>query len=149
MLNTLYNKKKLISIHKLCPQSVLNHSAVHFQGIAMKIMHLVMVNNGDGFISFSHLSFLVLSTGPPSCPCFTQEGCPSLDNWFMQAFGPYKMAVPGSKAILVPIRWQPLGSTKIILKCLPEKVSSPGPGSCKHLAPIKWQSLARRQFWLL
>ena len=70
----------------------------------MKIMHIVMVNNGDGFISFPHLSFLVLSTGPPSCPCFTQEGCPSLDNWFTQAFGPYKMAVPGSKAILVPIK---------------------------------------------
>jgi len=25
-----------ISIHKLCPQSVLKHSLVHFQGVAMK-----------------------------------------------------------------------------------------------------------------
>ena len=25
----------MISIHKLCPQSVLNHSAVHFQGIGV------------------------------------------------------------------------------------------------------------------
>ena len=28
--------KKNISIHKLCPQSVLKHSVVHFQGIGMK-----------------------------------------------------------------------------------------------------------------
>ena len=29
--------KKVISIHKLCPQSLLKHSVVHVQGIAMKI----------------------------------------------------------------------------------------------------------------
>ena len=28
--------------------------------------------------------------------------------WLMQAFGPYKMAVPDSKAILAPINWQSL-----------------------------------------
>ena len=28
--------KNEISIHKLCPQSVLKHSVVHFQGIGMK-----------------------------------------------------------------------------------------------------------------
>ena len=28
--------KKVISIHKLCPQSLLKHSVVHVQGIAME-----------------------------------------------------------------------------------------------------------------
>ena len=30
---------KNISIHKLCPQSLLKHSVVHFQGIAMEFQH--------------------------------------------------------------------------------------------------------------
>ena len=30
--------KKVISIHKLCPQSLLKHSVVHFQGLANEIL---------------------------------------------------------------------------------------------------------------
>jgi hypothetical protein len=36
VLNSSIFFKKLISINKLCPQSGLKHSAVHFKGIGMK-----------------------------------------------------------------------------------------------------------------
>ena len=75
--------KNDISIHRICPQSGLKHSVDHFQGIGMNIMHIVMVIYLThqwllrlDFIRFSHLSFLVLSTGPPSCPCFTIVSLP-------------------------------------------------------------------------
>jgi hypothetical protein len=75
--------KNDFSIHRICPQSGLKHSVDHFQGIGMNIMHIVMVIYLThqwllrlDFIRFSHLSFLVLSTGPPSCPCFTIVSLP-------------------------------------------------------------------------
>jgi len=48
-----YKFKKIISIHKLCPQSGLKHSVVHFQGIGMKFKRFFSIFFGQNIVEKS------------------------------------------------------------------------------------------------